>query len=73
MYHGIRTLQLTDQIRYYGNSLRPVTGLLMGYLTTLFQYRDHIASGGMMMNWKGYIRKWPWPNRGTIPAFAWRD
>jgi hypothetical protein len=73
MYHGMRTLQLTDQIRYYANPMRLVVGLLMGYLTMLFQYRYHIASGGMTMNWKGHIRKWLWPKGGTIPAFAWRD
>jgi hypothetical protein len=25
------------------------------------------------MNWEGFGRKWPWPNRGTIPAFAWAE
>jgi hypothetical protein len=24
-----------------------------------------------MMNWKGFARKRSWPNRGTIPVFAW--
>jgi hypothetical protein len=26
-----------------------------------------------MINWKGFGRKQPWPNQGTVPAFTWRD
>jgi hypothetical protein len=25
---------------------------------------------GYVMNWNGFGRKWPWPDQGTIPAFA---
>jgi hypothetical protein len=25
------------------------------------------------MNWKGFGRKRPWSNPGTIPAFAWAE
>jgi hypothetical protein len=26
-----------------------------------------------IMNWKGFARKWLWPNWCSIPFFAWRD
>jgi hypothetical protein len=26
-----------------------------------------------MMNWKGFGRKRPWPNRGTTPEFSWTN
>jgi hypothetical protein len=28
---------------------------------------------GRLMNWKEYARKRSWPNRDTIPVFAWRN
>jgi hypothetical protein len=27
----------------------------------------------MTYEWKGFERKWPWPDGGTIAVFAWRD
>jgi hypothetical protein len=28
---------------------------------------------GEMLNYKGFRKKWAWPNRSTISIFAWRD
>jgi hypothetical protein len=30
-------------------------------------------NGTMVVNWKGWGRKWSWPNLGHISALAWRD
>jgi hypothetical protein len=34
---------------------------------------DCIALDDRFMNWKGFGRKRSWPNRDTIPAFAWNN
>jgi hypothetical protein len=44
----------------------------------MFQDQDFIWSTVMMdderyINWKGFIRKRLWSNRGTILAFAWTE
>jgi hypothetical protein len=26
-----------------------------------------------MVNWKEFRRKWSWPNRDSVPKFAWKD
>lgn len=43
---------------------RELSSLFLPYLTTLFV--EH-------MNWKGLIRKWPWPNGSTVPVFVSRN
>jgi hypothetical protein len=38
-----------------------------------FHCLGYIAPSDMVIKLKVFGRKWSWPDRGTIPAFVWRD
>jgi hypothetical protein len=63
------SLQVTQQINHCHNSL-----FLGGYLTTLLVIGTiQNRMTGLLINWKASGMKRSWPNRRTIPVFAWKD
>jgi hypothetical protein len=44
----------------------------VGCLTTLSVAKLYSVEWVDDTNWRGFGRKWSWPSRDNIPAFAWR-
>jgi hypothetical protein len=74
---SFQTVIIKVTLLYYGNNLQEIQvygnipGERGGY--NAFSITDHIELNGTMMNWEGFGRKWPWPNRCSILAVAWSD